>query len=114
MTLSWLVALIFTPALCATLLKPPEKGHHEKRGFFGWFNRHFDRGNRTYERGVVRAVNHTRRYLIVFVVIIGLMALLFTQHSEVVSTRRGSGHPVCAGHYAPARPRSAPRKRWRK
>src|SRR6267378_5851558 len=79
MTLSVLVALIFTPALCATLLKPPEKGHHEKRGFFGWFNRHFDRGNRTYERGVVRAVNHTRRYLIVFVVIIGLMALLFTQ-----------------------------------
>src|SRR6202790_1083482 len=78
MTLSVVVALIFTPALCATLLKPPEKGHHEKRGFFGWFNRHFERGNRAYERGVVRAVNHTRRYLIVFVVIIGLMALLFT------------------------------------
>jgi hydrophobe/amphiphile efflux-1 (HAE1) family protein len=79
MTLSVLVALVFTPALCATLLKPPEKGHHEKRGFFGWFNRHFDRGNRTYERGVVGVVNRTGRYLIVFVVIIGLMALLFTR-----------------------------------
>jgi multidrug efflux pump len=79
MTLSVLVALVFTPALCATLLKPPEKGHHEKRGFFGWFNRHFERGNRTYERGVVRVVNRTGRYLIVFVVIIGLMALLFTR-----------------------------------
>jgi multidrug efflux pump len=79
MTLSVLVALIFTPALCATLLKPPEKGHHEKRGFFGWFNRHFERGNRQYERGVVRVVNHTGRYLIVFVVLIGLMALLFTR-----------------------------------
>jgi hydrophobe/amphiphile efflux-1 (HAE1) family protein len=77
MTLSVLVALVFTPALCATLLKPPEEGHHEKRGFFGWFNRHFERGNRKYERGVVRMVNRTGRYLIVFVVIIGLMALLF-------------------------------------
>src|SRR6267142_721176 len=77
MTLSVLVALIFTPALCATLLKPPEKGHHEKRGFFGWFNRHFDRGNRTYERGVLRVVNRTGRYLVAFVVIVGLMALLF-------------------------------------
>jgi hydrophobe/amphiphile efflux-1 (HAE1) family protein len=79
MTLSVLVALIFTPALCATLLKPPEKGHDEKRGFFGWFNRHFERGNRKYERGVVRVVNHTGRYLIGFVVIIGLIALLFTR-----------------------------------
>src|SRR5258708_4303492 len=79
MTLSVLVALIFTPALCATLLKPPEKGQHEKRGFFGWFNRHFERGNRTYERGVVRAVNHSRRYLLMFVLIVGMMALLFAR-----------------------------------
>src|SRR5882757_4198633 len=79
MALSVLVALIFTPALCATILKPPQKSHHEKRGFFGWFNRNFDRGNRKYERGVVHVVNHTGRYLIVFVLIVGLMALLFTR-----------------------------------
>src|SRR6267142_940916 len=43
MILSVLVAIIFTPALCATLLQPVEKGHQEKkRGFFGWFNRIFD------------------------------------------------------------------------
>jgi hydrophobe/amphiphile efflux-1 (HAE1) family protein len=77
MTLSVVVALIFTPALCATLLKPPEKAHHEKRGFFGWFNRHFERGNRAYEGAVSRVVNRTGRYLIVFVVIVGVMALLF-------------------------------------
>src|SRR3984957_1705180 len=77
MALSVLVALIFTPALCATLLKPPEKGHHAKRGFFGWFNRHFERGNRAYEGAVSRVVNRTGRYLIVFVVIVGVMALLF-------------------------------------
>src|SRR3546814_8866126 len=40
MVLSVLVALILTPALCATLLKPIAKGHHmQKTGFFGWFNR---------------------------------------------------------------------------
>jgi multidrug efflux pump len=79
MTLSVLVAVIFTPALCATILKSPQQSHHEKRGFFGWFNRNFDRGNRKYERGVVHVVNHTGRYLIVFVLIVGLMAVLFTR-----------------------------------
>jgi multidrug efflux pump len=49
MILSVLVAIIFTPALCATLLKPVEKGHQEKkRGFFGWFNLAFDACNRGY------------------------------------------------------------------
>src|ERR1700722_14826233 len=57
MILSVLVAIIFTPALCATLLKPVEKGHQEKkRGFFGWFNRVFDAGNRGYTSGVRRVL----------------------------------------------------------
>jgi hydrophobe/amphiphile efflux-1 (HAE1) family protein len=77
MTLSVLVALIFTPALCATILKPPKKSRHESRGFFGWFNRSFERGNRKYEGAVVHVVNRTGRYLIVFAVIVGLMAVLF-------------------------------------
>lgn len=54
MTLSVLVAMILTPALCATLLKPVHKGHGlATTGFFGWFNRLFDRGNTGYQ-GVVR------------------------------------------------------------
>jgi multidrug efflux pump len=77
MALSVLVALVFTPALCATLLKPPAKGHHEKRGFFGWFNHHFERGNRKYESALLRVVNRTGRYLLAFVLIVGVMALLF-------------------------------------
>ena len=44
MGLSVLVALILTPALCATILKPPKHGRGKKGGFFGWFNRTFDRG----------------------------------------------------------------------
>src|ERR1700730_5161535 len=79
MTLSVLVALIFSPALCATLLKPAEKGLHQQRGLFGWFNRNFARGSQKYERAVVGVVSRTGRYLIVFVVIVGLMALLFTR-----------------------------------
>ncbi|MGT3087253.1 efflux RND transporter permease subunit, partial [Salmonella enterica] len=44
MVLSVLVAMILTPALCATLLKPLHKGeHHGQTGFFGWFNRMFNR-----------------------------------------------------------------------
>ena len=78
MTLSVLVALFFSPALCATLLKPPEKRLHQQRGLFGWFNRNFERGSQKYERAVVRVVNRRGRYLIVFAVIVGLMALLFT------------------------------------
>ena len=53
MTLSVMVALIFTPSLCATLLKPRvAEAHERERGFFGWFNRGFNRMNRGYERGV--------------------------------------------------------------
>ncbi len=59
--LSVLVALILTPALCATLLKPVQKGYHvQKRGFFGWFNRFFDRNADRYASGVAGFLRHTR------------------------------------------------------
>jgi multidrug efflux pump len=80
MTLSVLVALIFTPALCATLLKPIPKGHHEaKRGFFGWFNRTFDRGVVRYERGVVGILKRKVPFLLLYVLIVAAMAVLFTR-----------------------------------
>ncbi|MGO4781184.1 efflux RND transporter permease subunit, partial [Lysobacter sp. 2RAB21] len=50
MGLSVLVAIVLTPALCATMLKPIEKGHHASdKGFFGCFNDKFDRGNTMYQ-----------------------------------------------------------------
>ncbi|HAY93468.1 efflux RND transporter permease subunit, partial [Shewanella sp.] len=53
MALSVLVALILTPALCATMLKPIKKGHaHIETGFFGWFNRSFDKLTNRYESSV--------------------------------------------------------------
>ena len=80
MTLSVLVALIFTPALCATLLKPIVKGqHHEKRGFFGWFNRTFERGVGGYEKGVRSVLKRKIPFLLLYGVIVAIMAVLFTR-----------------------------------
>ncbi|MGZ0784919.1 efflux RND transporter permease subunit [Pseudomonas saponiphila] len=80
MALSVLVALIFTPALCATMLKPVIPGHHaEKRGFFGWFNRTFDRSVKSYERGVGNMLRHKAPYLLAYVLIVLGMIWLFTR-----------------------------------
>src|SRR5690606_31370176 len=75
-----LVALIFTPALCATILKRPKgDAHHEKKGFFGWFNRTFDRGTNRFERGVGGMLKHRGRYLLAFALITAGTGYLFTQ-----------------------------------
>ncbi len=80
MVLSVLVALIFTPALCATLLKPIAKGeHHHKGGFFGWFNRSFQRGVDGYERGVKAVLKRKAPYLLLYLVIVAIMAWMFTK-----------------------------------
>ncbi|WP_157655809.1 efflux RND transporter permease subunit, partial [Burkholderia ubonensis] len=66
MVLSVLVALILTPALCATILKPIPQGHHEeKKGFFGWFNRTFNK--------------RSGRWLIIYLVVIVAVGLLFVR-----------------------------------
>ncbi|WP_414148299.1 multidrug efflux RND transporter permease AcrD [Erwinia sp. BNK-24-b] len=78
MVLSVIVAMVLTPALCATLLKPlPSGGHHERRGFFGWFNRTFNRNAQRYERGVSRVLAKTGRWLLLYALLIAGMALLF-------------------------------------
>ena len=79
MTLSVLVALIFTPTLCATLLKPAAHGHHEKRGFFGWFNRVFDRGVHRYGQGVGAILRHKLPFLVIYLAIVGGVGYLFTK-----------------------------------
>jgi multidrug efflux pump len=79
MALSVLVALIFTPALCATLLKPVSADHHEKKGFFGWFNRTFDRGAARYENAVSSILAKKGRYLLVYGGIVVAMGFLFTR-----------------------------------
>ena len=77
MVLSVIVAIVFTPALCATLLKPASVQHHEKRGFFGWFNRHFDRGQNAYASGVSRILGRTKRLMLLYVILVAAMAFMF-------------------------------------
>jgi len=74
------LALSLTPALCATLLKPVEAGHHhEKKGFFGWFNRGFSRTAKGYEGLVGRMLRRASRYLVIYAAIIGVVALVYTR-----------------------------------
>ena len=77
MALSVLVALILTPALCATLLKAPSEHHANKGGFFGWFNALFDRSVAHYSNSVSHILRKTGRYLVVYILIVGGMAVLF-------------------------------------
>lgn len=81
MGLSVLVALIFTPALCATMLKPLKKGEHHvaKRGFFGWFNRNFDRSVTGYERSVGTILRNKVPFLLAYALIVVGMIWLFAR-----------------------------------
>ncbi|WP_261642043.1 efflux RND transporter permease subunit [Erwinia mallotivora] len=78
MVLSVLVALILTPALCVTILKPVKPGTHQQpRGLFGWFNRKFDQSAGHYTHSVARMLNRSGRYLLIYGVIVAAMAVLF-------------------------------------
>ena len=78
--LSVMIALILTPALCATMLKPIPKGHHEKkRGFFGWFNRVFDRNADRYASGVGAFLRRSGRALIFYALIGAVVVVLFVR-----------------------------------
>lgn len=76
MTLSVFVALILTPALCASMLKPVTAGHQNRRGFFGWFNRSFQRCSTGYRNLVAGMLNRTLRYLVVYAVVIAAVVIL--------------------------------------
>ncbi|MCX0499533.1 efflux RND transporter permease subunit [Erwinia billingiae] len=80
MVLSVIVALVLTPALCATMLKPVKKGDHGKTtGFFGWFNRMFDKSTNHYTNSVGHIIRSTGRYLVIYLLIVVGMAYLFIQ-----------------------------------
>ncbi|VVM57804.1 efflux RND transporter permease subunit [Pseudomonas fluorescens] len=81
MVLSVFVALIFTPALCATMLKPIDPREHgkPKRGFFGWFNRVFDAFVNGYERGVGQIIRNKVPGFVVYLVIVAGMVWLFAR-----------------------------------
>ncbi len=84
MMLSVVVALILTPVLCASMLKPVGKGHQPAEGgiwfmrpFFRWFDRVYNRASNLYLGQVNRALHHTVRYIVIFVIIVGALVVLF-------------------------------------
>ncbi|SPX60808.1 multidrug efflux pump [Legionella feeleii] len=78
MVLSVLVALILSPALCATILKPLSTAEHRnKKGCFGWFNRHFEQATQRYHDSVEKLLNKTGRYLFIYFLIVVGMGYLF-------------------------------------
>ena len=79
MTLSVLTALILTPALCATMLKPLRSEHHSSRGPFGWFNRAFGASTRGYNRGVAFGLRRPARMLAIYAVVVAAVALLYAR-----------------------------------
>lgn len=77
MALSAFVALVFTPALCVTILKRDKNEGEAKKGFFGWFNRTFDKLSRSYERFIGKSINLKWLYFLGYAAIIGLMTVIF-------------------------------------
>ncbi|QIR15940.1 efflux RND transporter permease subunit [Shewanella aestuarii] len=78
MALSVFVAMVLTPALCATMLKPLPKGHtHINTGFFGWFNRSFDKLTSRYEKSVANILKRSVRMMGVYLVIVIATAWIF-------------------------------------
>ncbi|MEY2839313.1 MAG: hypothetical protein RJB60_1612 [Pseudomonadota bacterium] len=73
------LALTFTPALCATLLKPVDPGHHEKGGFFGWFNRRFDATTHGYGKLTSAFVRRGGRMFIIYAVLLGAVGYLYAR-----------------------------------
>ncbi|MDO4232278.1 MAG: efflux RND transporter permease subunit [Lautropia sp.] len=68
------LALSLTPALCATMLKPVQAGHHhEKTGFFGWFNRSFTSASRSYQSSMAKVIRRSGRFMVIYLaIVIGL------------------------------------------
>jgi len=78
MVLSVGVALIFTPALCATLLCPP-KHEAKNKGLFGWFNRGFERTSSAYQKSIGGIVRRSPVFLVIFVAMVAVAAYTFTR-----------------------------------
>ncbi|MHB8149851.1 MAG: efflux RND transporter permease subunit [Desulfobulbia bacterium] len=100
MILSVLVAMILTPALCATLLKPVPKGHEACESgwycpFFRWFNKWFDRRRDQYERLVSRSFAKPVRYLVVYGLIVVVMAFLFLRLPTAFLPDEDQGFIIC-------------------
>ncbi|MBI2734419.1 MAG: efflux RND transporter permease subunit [Aquabacterium sp.] len=94
MLFSAFLALSLTPALCATLLKSVPQDHHEKRGFFGWFNRFFTSTTHGYENWAAKLVRRGGRVLIVYVLIVGVVGWLYVRMPSAFLPNEDQGNLI--------------------
>lgn len=76
---SGFLALSLTPALCASFLKPIEAGHHEKKGFFGWFNRGFDKASHKYSSSVGSIIKRSGRFMVIYAALLAGLGWAYMQ-----------------------------------
>ena len=92
---SGFLALSFTPALCATILKPIPKGHHEeKKGFFGWFNRVFTSTTHKYEKGVTHLVHRGGRYMVIYLILVAVMGWMYLRMPGAFLPEEDQGYVI--------------------
>jgi len=100
MILSVMTAMILTPALCATLLKPVAKGHEAYESgwfspFFRWFNKYFDLARRKYEGIVGRSFGKPVRYLVIYASIVAAMMFFFHRLPTAFLPDEDQGFIIC-------------------
>jgi multidrug efflux pump len=78
MILSVIIALVLTPALCASILRRP-KDHATQKGVLGWFNRRLDGGTRAYRNGAHGMIKRSMRFLLVFAAIAVAMGAMYVR-----------------------------------
>ncbi|NTB99505.1 multidrug efflux RND transporter permease subunit [Agrobacterium tumefaciens] len=76
---SGFLALSLTPALCASFLKPIKAGHHEKKGFFGWFNRGFDKASHKYSSSVGSIIKRSGRFMVIYAALLAGLGWAYMQ-----------------------------------
>ena len=76
---SGFLALSLTPALCASFLKPIKAGHHEKKGFFGWFNRNFDKASHKYSSSVGGIIKRSGRFMVIYAALLAGLGWAYMQ-----------------------------------
>ncbi|HCF9367720.1 TPA: multidrug efflux RND transporter permease subunit [Pseudomonas aeruginosa] len=91
---SGFLALTFTPALCATLLKPIPEGHHEKRGFFGAFNRGFARVTERYSLLNSKLVARAGRFMLVYAGLVAMLGYFYLRLPEAFVPAEDLGYMV--------------------
>ena len=107
MVFSALMALSLTPALCATMLKPVEAGHHHaKTGLFGWFNRGFASTATHYQGWIGKILTRTGRFLLVYAALLGAVALLYVRLPSSFLPNEDQGYIIANVQLPPGASRS--------